>query len=201
MTIGFLVDGHMEKLIIQKLCKLAHVRILNINGKNVKMSAIAVRAATHIRLMKHARPIVIIFDREKRQEDCSNLRDELLQCLEKEGIDTKEVIVGIPDTMLENWIIACNKTKRKYEIVDDCEGGHGKRVLERALNKKEIDYHKTTVGVDLFSEIDVHTAMQNSASFKNLALSLRPHCKWIKDADVKRQGKKQPRSHETIDAS
>ena len=44
---AFFVDGNLEKKFIQRACPNTVVRILNCNGKDVEMSAIAKRVATH----------------------------------------------------------------------------------------------------------------------------------------------------------
>lgn len=63
---GFIVDGQMERLIINHFCPDRPVKLLNCNGKDVSLEAAAKHAASLIRLMKRNYPVILIFDREKK---------------------------------------------------------------------------------------------------------------------------------------
>jgi hypothetical protein len=47
---AYLIDGHLEKKVIQQICPGAIVRILQCNGRDVSLQAIANRVASHCRL-------------------------------------------------------------------------------------------------------------------------------------------------------
>ena len=61
---AFLVDGHAEKKIIEKLCPGHPIRLINCNGEDVSLTAIAVRANNLIKSFNTIRyPIIILIDR------------------------------------------------------------------------------------------------------------------------------------------
>lgn len=177
MTIGILVEGRMEQRIVQRLCPDVPVRLIGTNGRDVTPNALAKRAATLIRLMKHQRPILVIFDREDRRESCDDLREAFLSSLCECDIDN-EVIVGIPDKMIENWILACPKFRRKYKFHETADGSNGKAKLKEKLKDSGVDYHETTIGVELFCGISSKKAAQNSKSLRKFADSISEHCAW-----------------------
>ncbi len=178
---GFLVDGHMEKKFVQKVCPGKVVRILGCNGKTVKMSAIAKRVATHCRLLKgKCYPIIIVIDRESRVQNCQEIRDELLQEIKSHNIND-DIIIGVADRMIENWILADFSTiKSSFKVkgqLQGCQDGcHGKKIISEHLEQK---YHETTMGVQLLSKCRV-SAMKNSTSFNAFISQLKDvKCPWL----------------------
>lgn len=174
--LGFIVEGLMEKQIIQEVCEGQPVRTFN-NGRDVAPRALAKQAATLIKLMKHANPVIIVFDREKRPESCQELTESFLEAIEEYNISRERVIVGVADRMIENWILACSAARQRYGITFETEGCHGKHKLSEILNKSGKHYHERTIGVELFLAIDKYSAMRNSISFKLFAEALAPHCR------------------------
>lgn len=107
MTAAFLVDGHMEQKIAQRLCAGCPVRILNINGRDVQIHAIAKQVATQFRLLNNRYyPVVILIDREERDVSADDLAKALVNEAERQGVPRDQLIVGVADRMIENWILA-----------------------------------------------------------------------------------------------
>ena len=70
---AFLIEGHMEKKILQSVCPGVPIRRIECNGEDVAMSVMAKFIETHIRLLNNRYyPIVIIFDREGRESTCGD---------------------------------------------------------------------------------------------------------------------------------
>jgi hypothetical protein len=180
MAAGFIVDGMMEKLIVQKICPDAPVRRADLNGKDVTIAAMATKMAPLIRSMKNCYPVVIIFDREERAATapqlCNTLKDELT----KHGIDPASTVIAASDNMIENWILACPRFREQYEYDGVADGCNGKARVKAALRRKEEEYHGPTKGVDLFHGLDVKGAVTNSENFRQLTIVLNDHCPWIR---------------------
>ena len=103
---AFLVDGQMEKLIIEKLCPNQRVRLTGLNGKDVTIEAIAKKASALIRLLNGKNyPIVVLIDREDRPESAEEIANLLKTEMRNEGIKD-DLIIGVADRMIENWILA-----------------------------------------------------------------------------------------------
>ncbi len=170
-----------KKKIIQKLCPDSPVNLTNLNGKDVAIDAIAKRLQSLINILNNRYyPIVIIIDREKREQSYSDIKCELEQEIKKYGIN--DILhIGVPDRMIENWILAdwisfCsninvnkNKTKPSYE------GLSGKGQIKKLYPS----YHETTNGVKLFLDSNPKAIYENSPSFKNFIDSISNiNCHW-----------------------
>jgi hypothetical protein len=187
---AFLVEGKMEQLIVQALCQGAPVRLINCNGDNVTLEAIARRAGTLCRLLqKKYRPLIIIFDREGRTEPAVALKASFTSLLVQEGI-TSKVIVGIPDRMIENWILA------DFDVFCTCagipvttsgksfEGLPGEKALKGLLPKRS-DYVKTIHGVKWFLKCNPETMKKASTSFQQFCEALSSvTCKWLDQREL-----------------
>jgi Domain of unknown function (DUF4276) len=174
MPIAFIVEGQMEKRIVQRICAGKKVTLLGTNGVDVSVEQIVKRAVTQIQLLKDSYfPIILLIDREGRSETASELRRGIVKALETQGI-AKDIIVSVPDRMIENWIIAGSTD------IEECESRNGKSVLSRHLRTRGEFYHETTVGVDLFCSIDPKRARSRSASFRAFASDVEPFCPWLR---------------------
>jgi hypothetical protein len=80
---AFLVEGHMEQLVIQRLCPRKPVRRIGCNGDDVSMAAVAKALDAQLRLLSDYAPVVIILDRERRQETCQELIHDLSALLDR----------------------------------------------------------------------------------------------------------------------
>src|SRR5690554_816402 len=75
---AFIVDGFTEKLIIEKICPGKTIKRADINGKNVTLDAIAKKIASLIRLLNNRyHPIIILIDKEERNESISDIINSL----------------------------------------------------------------------------------------------------------------------------
>ncbi len=179
---AFLVDGHLEKKFVQNICPNKPVRILNCNGNAVSTKAIAKRVATQCRLLRGKRyPIVIITDLEDRNMTPQQFHDSLLTEIENEGVND-QIIIGIPNQMIENWIIADKKiliqhTSKKplWYKTKSPDGYNGKNHLKFLLGS----YHETTTGVELLKSCSP-VEMCKSPSFKSFFNKIRKKkCWWL----------------------
>lgn len=175
---AFIVDGQQEQKIIQCLCPGAPVRVLNCNGRDVELNAAAKRIASLIRLMgSKYYPYVIVFDREERKESASKIKELLETLIKSEGI-VDELVVGVPDRMIENWILAdWENVKRQGRIkksvgLKNFEGSNGKASIKKFLPKNG-RYQETVQGVSWFLETNVKLIYEKSPSFKQFATALQ----------------------------
>ena len=179
---AFLVEGQMEQLILQHICPGKTVRRIGCNGDAVSMEAVARALTVHRRLLKTCCPVVILLDRERRQQDCAALRSELSRILDGGGYGGRYV-VAFADRTIENWILAdwdnirsCQPHFR--ELQGQSEGCHGKAVIRRLMPKGTI-YHETTIGVSLFKLCRPTELYRRSNSFRDLVDELDFDCWWL----------------------
>lgn len=167
---AFIVDGHTEQSFIGKICPGKPVQRTNLNGNGVTIEAIAKKVASLIRLFGNRHyPIIILVDRENRNESANELCGLLQNALENEGITDQDLRIGFADKMIENWILA------DYKLIDDIEnkpkstdGLSGASVIKKIKGS----YNKVIDGVELLGKIDKPTVYNASPSFKNFVDSL-----------------------------
>lgn len=179
---AFLIEGQMEKLILQSICPGVPIRRIGCNGEDVAMDVMAKFIDTHIQLLNNRHyPIVIVFDREGRVSNCDDLRNQLSAELNNRGFDG-QYIIGVPDRMIENWILADKKMLESHYGVSlarqNYEGMSGGGKLKEIL-KDEHNYHKTTMGVELFLKCDPQIIYQKSKSFRDLVDAINFQCPWF----------------------
>ena len=182
---AFIVDGQQEQKIIQQLCPGAPVRILNCNGEDVKLDAAAKRIASLIRLMGNRYyPYVIIFDREKRRETAAIISKTLVNLIRADDIDD-EIVIGIPDRMIENWLLAdweniqSQGKLRNSNVRKTFECSNGKAIIKKLLPKNGI-YQETVQGVSWFLKANVKAIYEKSPSFHLFANALQElSCAWL----------------------
>ncbi|MCK5604962.1 DUF4276 family protein [Candidatus Pacearchaeota archaeon] len=183
---AFLVEGLMEKRIIQNLCPGKVIRVLNCNGENVSISAIAKRIVSLVRILKGRNyPFIVIFDREKRRESVLEIEKLLTKEIKSFGCN-EDIILGIPDRMVENWILAdwhnftikCPNLKK--EGLNCYEGAYGKSKMKSFLLKQDIIYHETIHGVEFFLASNPETIKKHSFSFGRFADAIKNiECFWL----------------------
>lgn len=177
---AFLVDGHQEMKFLQKICPGRTVRRLNLNGNSVVSSALAERIASFCRLFQSRYyPIVIWVDREDREASASEFANELEQAIRAEGV-TDDIVVGVADRAIENWILADKETVRPYcdegtRYPQQSDGFNGKSRMKKLVK----GYHETTTGVELLSK-SYASRMKTSSSFKEFVDKLPENeCWWL----------------------
>ncbi|MDV6170181.1 DUF4276 family protein [Flavobacterium sp. DG1-102-2] len=161
---AFIVDGFTEKNVLSKICPGRPVSRTDLNGKAVTIPAIANKIYSLIKIFNNKYyPIIILIDRENRQEDCDTIRLQLENELNKKGLNNQDIRINVADRMFENWIVAdwnvLNSVNPKPANTDGCNGA--------SLIKKELgSFHKTTDGVELFVKANQKEMYLNSPSFK-----------------------------------
>lgn len=179
---AFLVEGRMEQSIVQRLCPGKPVRLIGCNGDHVALDVIARFADAQIRLLKNSYPIVIVLDREMREESCDVIQQKLTELLNAKG-HQGQFIVGVADRMTENWILAswvaiCAESAVHRPYDGPSEGVDGKALIRTLLPAGE-SYHETTIGVDLFLRCDVQTMYRESPSFRSFLDMISIKCWWL----------------------
>lgn len=184
MGVAFIVEGKMEKLIIESLCRGSRVQTIN-NGSDVSMEVMAKQIASHVRLIsKCHHPIVIVFDRERRPESAINIKCSLVEMLTREGVDCDALRIVVADRTIENWILAGTdeiEVSKQY----GAKGMEGRSILgllRKELSSIGIEYHKTTSGVMLFRKINRKRAAAESQSFRDLCEATADYCFWTRNS-------------------
>ncbi len=179
---AFFVDGQTEQRALHKLCPGNPIRLIGCNGKTVSMLAIAKRLATQIKLLNNRHyPIIVLIDRETRNESAESLKKELHEELKKLDIHD-DVLIGICDRMIENWILADKSNVLKYTAKKikwkkkNYEGTKGKSELKKHFK----EYHETTDGVNLLSSSNPKLLYENSLSFREFVDTIEKiNCIWL----------------------
>jgi hypothetical protein len=177
-SIAFFVDGQHEQRFIQNVCPGNVVRLINCNGKDVEMSAISKRIASLCRLLHgKCHPIIIVIDREQRKKPADDLICELLKNLKDEGVND-ELIIGMPDTMIENWILADDEVinQHSFKILNPeltLEGTKGSYEITKYIRS----YNKTTIGVSLLKKCRP-SKMVKSKSFNDFISRINKDLCW-----------------------
>ena len=176
---AYIVEGFQEKRFLQRACPNRPVRIIGCNGKNVCPYEIARRIASHYRqLTDRCYPIITWLDLEGRTIRADLFRSQLLEALSGEGVGD-DLVLGIADRMIENWILADSETvSDKIGSQFDMPDGpdvNGKAFLSSIFS----DYHETTSGVELLLKCRP-SKMRQSPSF-NQFYQLLPEngCYWL----------------------
>lgn len=133
---AFLVEGLMEKRIVQRLCPGTVVQQIGCNGRDVSMATLARFISVAMRrLVNKYYPVVIIFDREERLQSSQCLIAELSQILDEIGYKD-QYIAGVPDRSIENWFLPdWVSASANCGLQGDCppgctEGTLGKRIVK-----------------------------------------------------------------------
>jgi len=180
---AFIVEGHLEQYFIQATCPGRPVRRLECNGHNVSVAAIAKRIMTHCHLFNNNYyPIIVMIDREDRHETSTQICSLILSEVRGLGI-TDNIIIGIADRMIENWILAdpdiINQCQNKIKDVPAAsyEGFLGKNIISQYLRS----YQETTDGVDLLLKCRASHIKNSSPSFADFCTRLpKNNCHWLK---------------------
>lgn len=183
---AFIVEGRAEQKIVQRLCPAAKVMILECNGDHVELSAIAKKVAALARLCGNRHyPIIVQFDREKRNLTTGEIEQQLANHLEVIGLDIGQFRFGVADRDMESWILYAVDEEGNFDAdcsgstIDQYEGFAGEYTLRKRLLSKGLEYHKTTSGVDLFTRLSASSLSQKSISFRNFATSVHVACYWL----------------------
>jgi len=187
---AFLVEGHLEQAFVQNVCPGTPVRRIGCNGDDVSVIAIAKRVATHGRLLQRRYdPLVVIFDRERREETAEELELALRQALRDEGI-CATTLIGIPDRDIEVWLLADPEVFRQCARVSNeveckpCEGYKGKAAIKHLLGVGRT-YVESVDGPQWLKKARASEIRKNSPSFARLFDALeRLDCWWLKETSL-----------------
>ncbi|MBL7846152.1 MAG: hypothetical protein JNL40_01695 [Cyclobacteriaceae bacterium] len=167
---AFIVDGFMEKEIIQRLCPGRPISRTDLNGKSVTIEAICKKVATFVRMWGNRYyPIIVLVDKEARNMNFDEMAEALRECLFAQGLHGQDIRVGVANRMIENWILADWETLaggRKKPVVT--EGVNGTSVI-RSLKGS---YGKTTDGVEFFLNARQEIMYENSESYRHFVNQL-----------------------------
>lgn len=168
---AFIVEGDMEQYILDEICRGQPIRKVGCNGDSVTIDRVCDFIETQIRLLGNRNyPIFIIFDREKRAETAVEIRDTVIANLHARGLEDHDLRVFIPDREFEDWYLLDRESIcRQYSLSATNIPLSGKGGLARLL-RPSIDYHETTVGVELFRIVDLDTIAEQCDMFRQLIL-------------------------------
>jgi Domain of unknown function (DUF4276) len=173
MNPAFIVDGFTELNILRQLCPNQPIR-RSINGKDVSLKKAAEQIVAIIRLLNNRNyPIVILTDREKRNDDFVKIANDLKREID-EALAKKEIVmdirIGVADRMIENWILAdADALNNHPEIPTETDGISGKSCMK----KVKPNYSETADGPDLFLKADALKIYAQSPSFKHFVDQLK----------------------------
>lgn len=187
---GYLVEGDLEQKFIQNVCPGCPVRKINCNGKTTSIQAIAKRVGTLGRLLhKTCSPLIIVLDRENREQSSEQMEKELGAAIEQEKIDVP-VVLGIPDRNIESWILADNEMLFQVAgivtktVPPFCEGKNGKSLIKHALCGGRT-YVETIDGVQWLKAARPAVMQKNSPSFSRFFSALSElDCRWLKQLEL-----------------
>jgi hypothetical protein len=178
---AFFVDGFTEMRVLQSICPTGVIRRLNMNGKDVKVSAIAKAVYMQYKLLGNkCYPIIVLIDREQRQATYEAIAQELCSEIEKLGMPLDQFHVGVCDRMIENWILADHELllEKFGRVTHTADGEHGKGAL-RNLFTRDRPYQETVHGVELLLAASATRIAQRSASFASFVNQIPVQCAWL----------------------
>lgn len=163
---AFIVDGFTEKLILDKICPGSRISRTDLNGKTVSIKAIGKKISSLIKVLGNRHyPIIILVDKEDRENPCEELIAGLKKELIENGCGDQDLRICFADRMIENWIIADWDVLRSDESKpDETDGLRGSKIIRSQIGS----YSKTVDGVELFLKCDPKTIYANSPSFRTL---------------------------------
>jgi hypothetical protein len=181
---AFIVEGQLEQRVVNKACPNHRVVLLGANGDDVAIATICDRIETHYRLFSNRHyPIVVIFDREYRDQTVEAIEEAVITELTARRIDTKQFIFFISDRKFECMFLAHIGSDGNYHA-NGCphtprvDGMDGVSELKARLAKKNLRYHKTTTGVELFSGVRPSILASRSDAFRRFQAKILQHCRW-----------------------
>lgn len=139
-----------------------------------------------MRLLKNNYPIIIIFDKEGRSDCFDVVATALENAIRAQEIQDVEIIIGVPDRMFENWMLAdIESVKVHYKLdskvnQENYESLNGKSKI-RSIIGSNLKYSETQDGPDIFLLCRKKIMAQNSLSFKCFLESVSElDCQWVK---------------------
>ena len=171
---AFIVEGQMEQKIIGRLCPGQPVQRIMCNGDQVPITRLCDFVETLIRRLNNKYyPIFVIFDREKREDDCKTLSIQMLDELNSRGLNDQDIRIFLADRESEDWILKdIDAICAHYNIAKPRQAPQGKGGL-RSLVSSVTPYHETTTGVELFFLVSKDEIAKKCPYFRSLRESVR----------------------------
>jgi hypothetical protein len=186
---AYIVEGDLEQAFLKNVCPGAPIRKIGCNGDDVALRTLAKFIGTQGRLLqKRYRPLIIVFDREGRCKPCDQIETEIREYLLDESISV-EIIIGIPDREIENWILAdaisfcsCTRTDRNA-LESNYEGKGGKAAIKSLLSHGSV-YVETSDGPSWLKKCRPTRMAAASESFRRFYDHIKEmQCWWLKESN------------------
>ena len=184
----FMCDGRSVISSFQEKCQLQfgccpEFRNVPCNGRDVSAEgyANAVYGTLLMALRSYFTSIVCVLDREQRRQSAIAFAECVKAAIIKKVVEStmyrkaelnEQIIICVPDTMFENWIVADVEGLKVYDalikstaIQQQSDGMSGATVLKRCM---KVPYRKTIHAPKLFRAVSLHVAKTNSPSFNHL---------------------------------
>jgi hypothetical protein len=184
MNPAFFVDGKTETSLFDKLCKVKpkYTR-LELGGESVSAKAYAERIhAKAFRNNKHY-PIIVIIDRDKREETCNQLHNQIIDELKKinemkianSKITLENIRLFIADINFESWVAP-------FIQEDGSIGYNGKdfETISASSFLKQFNHKKITDANRIFPDIPHAKLAEISPSFHALYHGIKDICSFEK---------------------
>lgn len=186
---AFLVEGHMEKRIVERLSPGVPVRLIGANGDHVAIKVLAKFIAAQLDpLLDRYHPIHVVFDRERRAETCEQIEAELRNILSQQHIDTSQVTFSVADRTTESWFLPFLREDGTLSpegpVRDSCEGIDAKGGVKGVFKNLRKPYLETVDGVRLFCSLNPRLASELSPSFRNLITNMGAECWWTAQLEI-----------------
>jgi len=200
---AYLVEGDLEQKFVQNICPNSPVKKINCNGDSTSVEAIAKRVGTLGRLLhKRYAPLIVVVDREGREQSAKDLQAALAGELALEKLDVP-VIIGIPDRNIESWILADYQMFLQSAELKAAgpnpsfEGHNGKSVIKKALGEGKT-YVETIHGVSWLKSARPALMAKHSPSFNRFFSALAGlECWWLKQLHLPLSPRIAARSEQT----
>ena len=190
---AFIVEGHQERRIIERLCYNYNGPIPTVtNGdEDELLEIIANEIVEHIISFDNRHyPIFVILDREKKSKSSDEIISEISKIITDKGISDK-IIFGVPDRDLESWILPFINDEGAFtkEAISGFEGEECKKQLKCKVNKGRKNnnhnfgrYRETGSGVEIFvKHVKPDELVKVSKSFKKFYDQAKEDCPWLKN--------------------
>jgi hypothetical protein len=194
---AYLVEGVLEQRFVQNVCPNAPVRLINCNGHSVSIEAIAKRLGTLGRLLhKRHSPLIVVIDREAREEAAADFKKALAEAMLRENIEVP-ILIGVPDRNVECWILADFERFVESAGLDapaepaEFDGCNGKSAIKKLLSEGS-PYVETIHGVAWLKAARPEIMADNSPSFLSFLKEIgHIRCWWISQAELSLSGHEQ----------
>lgn len=179
-SVAFIVDGDLEKNLLQNVCKGAAIRKIG-NGDGFPTHVIIKQIMTLVRALNNRyEHVAILYDREDRTTSAENFATEIRDALIAAGIGEQAFSVHIKDREVEDWILAdpeCLEAFLGSRV--DVSGLRGKAGLSGVLKAAGRKYSEVAIGTDLLKSVVCSKACERSDSLARFRADFPKECWWL----------------------